>query len=173
MAITYSWSSDEEHYQGQFAAREDAAIDGVSEAGLKPGDTVTVGENHPHTAEDMVRSYIDSDHVIEALCACACDNIGEHAEGWPDVSKDDCKKLDEALVKAITPFIDEPRFWSIGGTESIEITVAMFLKAHPPDGLTHCRNCYEWIRIPEHPGACPERDDPGGACEPLTAEAGR
>ncbi len=165
MPISYSWSSDEERYEGQFVSREDAAIEAVTEAVLKPGDSVNVGENTPHRAEDLVRAYIDADHIIERLAEGAYENIGEHAGDWPDVSKEDCKKLNEALVQAIAPLVGEPGFWSIDNPQPVDITVAMFLKAHPPSGLPHCRECFEWIK---ELGQCCEED--GKPCEALTAQ---
>jgi hypothetical protein len=126
----YSWSRDEELYIGSFGSHGDAALDAICEADLAPGDTVTVGVNVPYDKGSLIRSYVDADYIIERLSEGAYDNVGEHAEDWPDVSDEGRKKLDDALVKAIAPFIDEPRFWSITEPKAVEITAEMFAEAH-------------------------------------------
>lgn len=162
---TYSWSKDEEHYQGNLDTVEDAVAEGVAEGDLAPGDIITIGENIPHTAADLVRSCITADRVIEMLSEYAYDNVGEFAEDWPDISKEDAVKLDEALVAAVAPFIGEPTFWSIGKTVEVEVTLEMFVKAHPLDETPHCKRCYE--PMSSNPQKCMLDDL---ACEAITWE---
>ncbi len=164
--LEYSWSTDREGYHGQHETLDGAVVEAVIERDLKPGHVVWVGENIGYDAVSLVRSCIDADHVIERLNEHAYDNVGEFAEEWPDVSDIDRQKLDEALVNAIVPFLDAPKFWTVEKAVQVEVTMAMFLKAHPLDkGPAHCRRCFE--PIDGGPEPCEEDGEP---CEALTAE---
>lgn len=160
----YSWSTDEEYYFGAFSSVDEAVMDAIVENELVPGDSVSVGENVPYAyaAEEIVRSCFDAAAVIEMLSEHAYDNFGED---WPSVRKEDEAKIEEALVQAILPFIDEPSFWSIKSARDVAITFKMFVEAHLPSGTPHCRRCFDFmLETDENSRICAE----GGTCKAIT-----
>ena len=66
--MTYSYSIDEENFQGDYETAEQAAVDGFD---IFPDvDTVWVGLNIRHTAPD----YVDTQDILERIA----ENAYEH-----------------------------------------------------------------------------------------------
>ncbi len=73
---SYSYSTDEELFDGEFASPEAAA-----EAAFYDNpeiERVLVGENHPVTAH----RYVSADRILEDVTERALDESGDAAEDW-------------------------------------------------------------------------------------------
>ena len=97
------WSRDEENFSYQ--SLEDL-LDTHDE--LKPGDTVWVADA---VRPDMNR-LIDADDVTQTMGERAYDIAGEHAEDYPDVSKEAEDELNALLAGWISKNC-APTFWGV------------------------------------------------------------
>lgn len=80
------WSSDDEFYN--YKSLGDL-IDQNSD--IEPGAVVTFGESQRVTA----RQLIDGDDIVEMIAERAFDLVGEHAEGFPDITNEAIEELEK------------------------------------------------------------------------------
>lgn len=81
------WSNNNEDFNF------DTLGDLLDDGDYKPGDTVWVGE----AVKPDLSELIDADDVADQMAERAGDIAGEHADGYPDLSKDDKRELDALL----------------------------------------------------------------------------
>ena len=115
--MSYCISTNEETFGGNLDSRDDAIREGVFEYGLEIGQRFWIGQ----PAERKASAYFDLECMIERLAEAAYEDVGESAEGWPDMSVEE----NEQLEKLIGDFLDEhaaPSFFAVGDIEKIEIT---------------------------------------------------
>ena len=97
------WSADQE----DFNATELGSVLTAHEE-LKPGDTVWVGEAvKPEPAQ-----LIDADDIMTTMGERAYDIAGDHADDYPDVSKDAEQELNTLLAAWIGKHAS-PSFWTV------------------------------------------------------------
>jgi hypothetical protein len=107
--MKYSYSIDEEHYQGQYDS-----VGSAKEAGFNENydyDSVWVGENRSLVAHDFVSTH----HVLDFIIGNASDECGECAEGWLEKiynDKDKCAEL-KALIGDWIEANDPVKFWTV------------------------------------------------------------
>lgn len=112
----YSDVRDPERWTGAAKTREEALVEARSEFG--PDSVIYLQRGERCTASQFV---FNACHVIDDMGSAACDEVGEAAEEWPDVSKEAETALDDALEAWAYRYVDEPEFWStIGNPERIE-----------------------------------------------------
>lgn len=97
------WSTDEEN----FNATELCQLLDENDH-LKAGDTVWVGE----AVRPDPKRLFNTDWLLENMGEAAYDIAGEHADDYPDVSKEDVKEL-EALVTGWIKRACPPSFWTV------------------------------------------------------------
>lgn len=115
----YSYSSDNEVFQGSYASREEARDAGFASLGTPWADEVIwTGEklNPPH-AKSMVPRAAD---FLEQLGEQACDEYGEVAEDWPNLAADEEAWLEGRLneIAAFLQRVDPPAFHLVGHIQS-------------------------------------------------------
>lgn len=97
------WSADQEDFN---ATELDSLL--TTHENLKPGDTVWVGEAiRPEPSQ-----LIDADDILTTMGERAHDIAGEHAEDYPDVSKEAEQELN-ALLAAWIGKHASPSFWTV------------------------------------------------------------
>lgn len=95
MTDTFSYSMDQERYTGEFASRDAAEVEALSESG--PGKQFWTGRNIP-----AVMHYPDATWAIEYMQEQAWEDAGEISETFlDDVSKEQTKELNDALAATI------------------------------------------------------------------------
>jgi len=98
--MKYAYSTDKEHYHGEFDSPEEAATECIENDDV---DSCYVGEVIPPTPPE---TYIDVDAIIEHIQEQDDYNM-EFAEDWPDASAAQRKELDEALTAAFAAWLDK------------------------------------------------------------------
>ena len=113
----YSYSFDEELYDGTFSSVEEAVEAAFNEYPSR--NVVWVGENYQPHAE----GYIDADLVIEHI-TCQDEYCVDGADGWPDASKEQLQELTDALQKVVGDWLDKhklrERFFLVQNVQRIE-----------------------------------------------------
>lgn len=111
----YSPIADAERWDGSCASRDEAIVEGAKELGIAPGGKffVSLGVK-PDPAELMPPGH----WAIEMAQEKACDEGGEVAEDWPDVTDEAEKELDE-LLKAWARKHAPVNFWVVGKAEEV------------------------------------------------------
>lgn len=89
---------------------------------LKPGDTVYRGE----AVRPDPTSYVDANDVIEMLGERAYDDAGDHADGWPCVSKDAEGELNHLLAGWMQKHCPPPSFYRVKNSTPYVLTEADF-----------------------------------------------
>ncbi|OHS09335.1 hypothetical protein HMPREF3289_01320 [Pseudomonas sp. HMSC75E02] len=89
---------------------------------LKPGDVVFRGE----AITPDPSSYIDADDVIELIGERAYDDAGDHADGWPDVSKEAEAELDQLLKEWMRKHCSHPPFYRVKNSIPYVLSAADF-----------------------------------------------
>lgn len=89
---------------------------------LKPGDVVFRGEA---VRPDPTR-YVDASDIIELLGERAYDDAGDHADGWPDVSKEAEAELDQLLKGWMHKHCSSPPFYRVKNSIPYVLTDADF-----------------------------------------------
>lgn len=112
---TYSYSTDDETYHGEFDSPEAAAAEAFyNDPEL---ESVSVGENRKHTAH----RYVSADRILEDVTERAYDECGEASETWLDgvmYSVDEKAEL-ERLVGDWLQAQEPPNFWRVANTRQI------------------------------------------------------
>lgn len=106
------WSDNDEDFE--YESLEDLL---ASNDELKAGDTVYMGEAIPPKADDLVRTY----DVIDAMSDRAYDMVGEHADGFPDVSDEAVAELKNFLVGWVNKHC-QIYFWEVKNSKPYVIT---------------------------------------------------
>ena len=109
---TYSYSIDEESYEGEFDTRDEAIKEAF--ATYPDADTVYTGLNQHYEPDYEYAAKA----ALESLEVEAYDQCGEHAEGW-DIAYN--KTIIECISQAIKEAVEEldkPLFYTV--TEVIQ-----------------------------------------------------
>lgn len=128
--MKYCYGGSEENFVGTVdcATIEEAISECIRELDLQVGQTAHVG-----TARDYVPSLCAST-ILEDIGNSASDEIGEAADGWPNVSKEEedllQKALDEVWDNWITSTGNKPNFYHIDDYRAVPVTQEMFDKAY-------------------------------------------
>lgn len=112
---TFSFSFDNERFQGEYATREEALAEGV--ASVPSGEPIWTGANEePVNAASLVPSV---DRFLENLCETASDEFGEVAEDWPHLSSSQKDELavELARIAAFLQRVSPPTFYRITDIE--------------------------------------------------------
>lgn len=108
MADIFSYSSDEEHYDGEFESRE-AAVEAAKAEGLKRFWT---GQNRP----PEVRGNISADWLLDQILMQEDFSI-DAAEGWPGHTREQEDDLTERLRETFQAWMTKhnltPTFWLV------------------------------------------------------------
>ena len=107
--MKYSYSTDKEHYKGQYDSLEEAKENGFND---NPDcDSLWIGENRTLVAHD----FISIPWIIDSIIDNACDECGEFAEGWLDTIYNDKDKLSElkALIGDWIETNDPVKFFTV------------------------------------------------------------
>lgn len=121
---TWTWSSSDEEWSenNEFATRELAIEDARAELG---GGHFFVGRRlgGERIVAELARSAVDGSIVVERLGEAAYDMVGEHTEGWPDVTPEEEHKLGERLREVVLAWLTEvggwPSFFSVDAVERV------------------------------------------------------
>jgi len=98
------WSFDKE----DFRYRTLGDLIDSHDLDLKPGDTVWLAD----AVRPELSRFIDADDVMTTMGERAYDIAGEHAEGYPDVTKDAERELEALLAGWISKHC-APTFWTV------------------------------------------------------------
>jgi hypothetical protein len=100
--MPYSYSIDEEHYEGNFLSRDEAAATGFAD---NPDyDTLWTGQKVKIEAIDLV----NADYLLEDVSERAWDEFGEYTENWLDDKwKEGHQNQIAELEKTIADWIDK------------------------------------------------------------------
>ena len=113
----YCISSDGERFYGYYSSIDEAHDDAIDELNLKNGDAYYVGEINYCVANE----FISADDIIDHIGERACDEVGDCADGWPNISTEDKHKLE----KIITDFIEKRSPTSFFKVQNIEKYIYM------------------------------------------------
>lgn len=113
--LTYSYSTDDELYHGEFDSPDAAAADAFYDD--PELEAASVGENRKHTAH----FYVSADRILEDVTERAYDECGEASEDWLDgVMHNVDKKAElEKLVGDWLQAQESPNFWRVANTRQI------------------------------------------------------
>jgi hypothetical protein len=114
-APTYSYSTDDEIYHGEFDSPDAAAAEAFYDD--PELEAVSVGENRKHTAH----FYVSADRILEDVTERAYDECGEASEDWLDgvMHNVDLKAELERLVGDWLQAQEPPNFWRVANTRQI------------------------------------------------------
>jgi hypothetical protein len=108
----YCYSTDEEHYHGKFATREEALAEAMEYA--SPGATVWTGVAKPLRIGQLMP---DANHLLEHCGEQAYERAGEAAEGWPACSKAQEADLEDTLRRVLDDWANkhglQPAFYEV------------------------------------------------------------
>lgn len=114
MAEKYAWSHDEETYYGDFATREEAAIEGTDGT---IEQTCFVGRCVPPTQPE---DRFDIDDLIDHV-SCQDDYLGDHADKWYRGTREQEAEINREVRAAIAKWLDKhdlrPTFYNITDVE--------------------------------------------------------
>ncbi len=101
--ITYDcWSTNGEDYRsyddGDFLDHE-----------LKVGDTIYEGVSVKFTFSQ----FVNAESIIEEIADSAFGEVGEYAEDWPSLSKDDMSELEKIIGNFLDSKCQAPHFWGV------------------------------------------------------------
>lgn len=112
----FYWESRGEEYwgnNGPYPTRE-AAVE-AGEAELGPGAKLQTGIREDCCATEFVS--VDVARILENMAYAASEQVGEVAEGWPDLSNEEEMELEGLLEATTKKFFEErnlePSFWKI------------------------------------------------------------
>lgn len=112
---TYSYSTDDEFYHGEFDSPEAAAAEAFyNDPEL---ESVSIGENRKYTAH----RYVSADRIIEDVTERAYDECGEASEVWlyGVMHNVDLKTELERLVGDWLQAQEPPNFWRVANAHQI------------------------------------------------------
>ena len=114
-APTYSYSIEDELYNGEFDSPDTAAAEAFYD--YPELEAVSVGENRKHTAH----FYVSADRILEDVTERAYDECGGASEDWLDgVMHNVDKKAElEKLVGDWLQAQEPPNFWRVANTRQI------------------------------------------------------
>lgn len=117
-APTYSYSTDDELYRGEFDSPDAAAAEAFYDD--PELEAVSIGENRKHTAH----FYVSADRILEDVTERAYDECGEASEDWLDgvMHNVDLKAELERLVGDWLQAQEPPNFWRVANTRQITRT---------------------------------------------------
>lgn len=112
--MKYSYSTDEEHFTGQFDSAEEAATVGFSET---EENTLFVGESvRPTPPED--HNFVDL--IIEHV-QCQDEYQGDWAENWPDATDAQKEEFEADIRRVFAAWLDKhslrPAFWTVANVK--------------------------------------------------------
>lgn len=115
--MKYSYSTNEENYEGEFDTPEEAAQACFAE---NPDHHVCwVGE----AVRPQPENFIDGDLLIEHIME-QDEFSGDWAEAWPEATKEQKADLDERLKNMFLEWMDahdlRPSFWNIENPKQFE-----------------------------------------------------
>lgn len=112
---TYSYSTDDEIYHGEFDSPDAAAAEAFYDD--PELEAVSVGENRKHTAH----FYVSADRILEDVTERAYDECREASEDWLDgvMHNVDLKAELERLVGDWLQAQEPPNFWRVASTRQI------------------------------------------------------
>lgn len=114
-APTYSYSTDDEIYHGEFDSPDAAAAEAFYDD--PELEAVSIGENRKHTAHH----YVSADRILEDVTERAYDECGEASEDWLAgvMHNVDLKAELERLVGDWLQAQEPPNFWRVANTRQI------------------------------------------------------
>lgn len=114
-APTYSYSTDDEIYHGEFDSPDAAAAEAFYDD--PELEAVSIGENRKHTAHH----YVSADRILEDVTERADDECGEASEDWLAgvMHNVDLKAELERLVGDWLQAQEPPNFWRVANTRQI------------------------------------------------------
>ena len=114
-APTYSYSIEDELYNGEFDSPDTAAAEAFYD--YPELEAVSIGENRKHTAH----RYVSADRILEDVTERAYDECGEASEDWLDgvMHNVDLKAELERLVGDWLQAQEPPNFWRVANTRQI------------------------------------------------------
>jgi hypothetical protein len=123
--MSYSYSTDEESYQGQFASAEDACDEAANEIAVE-GAHFWVGENaSPPQPETFWHAYTWLDNVSEQD-----EYGGEWACDWDKSKLEQRAELEAEVRTVMGRWLDRhnlrPKFWTIEKPQKFVVTAGEF-----------------------------------------------
>ena len=114
-APTYSYSTDDEFYRGEFDSPDAAAAEAFYDD--PELEAVSIGENRKHPAH----FWVSADRILEDVTERAYDECREASEDWLDrvVHNIDLKAELERLVGDWLQAQEPPNFWRVANTRQI------------------------------------------------------
>jgi hypothetical protein len=112
------YSTDEENYNYETLGEAMDALDG--DQGLTEGLVIYEGEAHRNAPS----YYFDVDSLIEQMGERACDDAGEWADTFPDLSKEQVAELD-SMIKTWLDANVTATFYTVCNTRKLEVTTEM------------------------------------------------
>jgi len=112
-----TWSYDGElfQYDSLYELIED--VNGCDGGDVSVGDIVYVGD-----AEiPSVKRYINVDNILESICESACDDVGECAEEWPDLSAKEKGMLEDLIADFLDKY-SPVKFYTVSGVKEYVVT---------------------------------------------------
>lgn len=131
--MSYCISTNEESFFGEYESQEDALREAINQERVEAGQKLWIGQ----TAERKASNYVGLDSLVEGMAERAYEEVGEAAEGWPDLSPEDQEKLE----KLIGDFLNEHSpvsFFAVEDVEKIEVTPELIAKYYV---VRRCRVC--------------------------------
>lgn len=117
MNTEYTWSSDEERYNGRFDSPHDALMDAIA-TGADVGSKISIAEVVPISASQLV----SADQIIEQARCMAGDLAGEAGEDYLSiVSKEQEQEL-KALVAAWMDKVEPVYFWGVDNVNAVIVS---------------------------------------------------
>lgn len=129
MKTKFCYGKDEENCQGDITCEthEEAVLEAIREVGAEVGGSVWVGETRVYVP------HLSGSCILEDLGNAASDEIGEAADDWPNVSKEEEEELEVELNKVLDVWLDKhknrPHFYYIDDYQPIEVTEELYNKA--------------------------------------------
>ncbi len=109
--MSFSYSFDEERFDGDYATREEALAEAVAEGSDRP--CIWVGENVPPTQPEY---RWHAEDWLEYV-SCQDDYSGEWAEGWDDSTKEQRAELEDQVRQVMADWLDKhklrPRHYTV------------------------------------------------------------
>ena len=117
--MKYSYSLNDENFTGEYDSPMAAAIEGfLEERDHYDGDVIFVGE----ISDPVPEAYIDADVILEHI-TCQDAFLGDHAEGWPEASKEQLEELEKELRAVFIAWMERhdlrPTFWYVNNSRKI------------------------------------------------------
>ena len=78
-------------------------------SGVEIGDTIYEGVSVKFTSSE----FVNAESIIEEIADSAFGEVGEYAEDWPTLSKDDLTELEKVIGDFLDSKGQAPRFWGV------------------------------------------------------------